>query len=123
MKYQAINFEQKFSLLAEHWAPRVIAEMNDYQFKIVRLKGDFIWHDHPETDETFVVIDAEYGEIMDRKALARAKTFAPFRCGARRADVVGSYLADTNGHSAAVYLLGAFVIQCCYGDSSAITIG
>ncbi len=52
-----INFERKFEQLQEHWSPRVIAEMNDYQFKLVRLEGDFIWHDHPDTDETFIVID------------------------------------------------------------------
>ena len=54
--YQPINFENKFQLLPEQWSPRVIAEMNDYQFKVVRLQGEFIWHDHPETDETFIVI-------------------------------------------------------------------
>ena len=51
------NFHQKFSLFAEQWQPKVIAEMNDYQFKIVKLQGDFIWHDHKDTDETFIVID------------------------------------------------------------------
>jgi len=57
MSYQAINFQQKFGLLKEQWSPRVIAEMNDYQFKIVKPKGDFIWHDHKDTDETFIVIE------------------------------------------------------------------
>ena len=59
MKYQSINFSQKFGLLTEHWAPRVIAEMNDYQFKIVKLEGDFVWHDHKNTDETFVVLEGD----------------------------------------------------------------
>lgn len=59
MKYDAINFQQKFSLLAEPWQPKVIAEMNDYQFKVVRLEGDFIWHDHKDTDETFIVLDGK----------------------------------------------------------------
>ena len=59
MKYQSINFQQKFALFAEQWAPKVIAEMNDYQFKIVKLKGDFIWHDHKDTDETFVVLEGD----------------------------------------------------------------
>jgi hypothetical protein len=49
---QAINFDQKFGLFAEQWQPKVIAEMNDYQFKIVKLQGDFIWHDHKDTDES-----------------------------------------------------------------------
>ena len=57
MNYQLVNLQQKFELIEEHWTPRVIAEMNDYQFKVVKLKGDFIWHDHSETDETFLVIE------------------------------------------------------------------
>ncbi len=59
MSYKSINFEQKFSLINEHWQPKVIAEMNNYQFKIVKLQGDFIWHDHPDTDETFIVLEGE----------------------------------------------------------------
>ncbi len=59
MKYYVINIGQKLSLFDEHWAPKVVAEMNDYQFKIVKLQGDFVWHDHPETDETFIVIEGE----------------------------------------------------------------
>ena len=39
--------------------PRVVAEMNDYQFKIVRVQGEFIWHSHAETDEAFLVLDGE----------------------------------------------------------------
>jgi len=57
MDYRSINFREKCGLLSEHWAPRVVAEMNDYQFKVVRLLGDFIWHDHKDTDEAFVVLD------------------------------------------------------------------
>jgi len=59
MQPQALNFEQKLRLIDEHWAPRVIAEMNDYQFKLVKIQGDFLWHDHPDTDETFVVLDGK----------------------------------------------------------------
>jgi hypothetical protein len=58
MSYQAINFARKFGLFDEQWQPKVIAEMNDYQFKIVKLQGDFIWHDHHDTDEAFIVLDA-----------------------------------------------------------------
>src|ERR1700760_5145609 len=57
MSYKAINFGQKFGLFTEQWQPKVVAEMNDYQFKIVKLQGDFIWHDHTDTDETFIVLD------------------------------------------------------------------
>lgn len=57
MQYDAINFLEKFGLFDERWKPKVIAEMNDYQFKVAKIKGDFIWHDHKDTDETFIVIE------------------------------------------------------------------
>src|SRR5262249_26655380 len=57
MTYEAINFGEKFRLFHEQWQPKVVAEMNDYQFKLVRLQGDFIWHDHKHTDETFIVLE------------------------------------------------------------------
>ena len=59
MKYKAINFKNKLSLFDEQWTPKVIAEMNDYQFKIVKIEGDFIWHDHKDTDETFIVLEGD----------------------------------------------------------------
>jgi mannose-6-phosphate isomerase-like protein (cupin superfamily) len=59
LKYRSINFQQKLGLFSEQWQPKVIAEMNDYQFKLVKLAGDFIWHDHKETDETFIVIEGD----------------------------------------------------------------
>ena len=52
-----INFRDKLSLIPDFWQPRVVAEMNDYQFKLVRIEGDFIWHDHADTDETFIVLE------------------------------------------------------------------
>ncbi|MFL6680636.1 MAG: cupin, partial [Burkholderiaceae bacterium] len=45
--YQSINFADKLARIHDHWQPRVMAEMNDYQFKIVKILGDFLWHDHP----------------------------------------------------------------------------
>lgn len=57
--YTPINFAEKYALFHDQWAPKVVAEMNDYQFKIVRLEGDFIWHTHAETDETFIVLEGE----------------------------------------------------------------
>ena len=57
MKHNAINFKEKFTKFTEHWSPRVIAEMNDYQFKLVKVEGEFVWHDHPDTDEVFIVIE------------------------------------------------------------------
>ena len=54
---QSINLRDKFRLFSEHWQPRIVAELNDYQFKIARLKGEFVWHDHPDTDEAFFVLE------------------------------------------------------------------
>ena len=54
-----INFENKYSKFSKHWSPRIIAEMNDYQFKIAKIQGEFIWHSHKNTDETFIVLDGE----------------------------------------------------------------
>jgi len=51
-----INLLSKFNKFNELWSPKVIAEMNDYQFKLAKIKNDFIWHSHEETDETFIVI-------------------------------------------------------------------
>lgn len=53
---EVINFQEKLTKFQEHWQPKVIAEMNDYQFKLVKIEGDFVWHDHPETDEVFMVL-------------------------------------------------------------------
>jgi mannose-6-phosphate isomerase-like protein (cupin superfamily) len=59
MSYQSINFNEKLRLFDERWQPKVIAEMNEYQFKVVKLRGDFIWHDHKDTDEAFLVIEGD----------------------------------------------------------------
>ena len=58
MKLEKINLSDKFGKLpAGDYAVGLIAKMNDYHFKIVKFKGDFVWHSHPETDETFIIIE------------------------------------------------------------------
>ena len=59
MIFRPINLSNKFDLFSDHWSPRVIAEMNDYQFKIAKFEGEFVWHDQKDTDEVFIVIDGE----------------------------------------------------------------
>ena len=51
-----VNIEAKFSLFSDRWSPRIIAELNDYQIKLARLEGEFLWHRHEDTDELFLVI-------------------------------------------------------------------
>lgn len=55
--FEVVNLEEKFGLFSEFWQPRVVAELNDYQFKLVRVKGEFVWHDHADTDEAFFVLE------------------------------------------------------------------
>lgn len=58
-KLQTVNLVHKASIIDKQWSPRIVAEMNDYQFKVVRIEGEFIWHSHPETDEAFLVLEGE----------------------------------------------------------------
>lgn len=59
MSYQAIKIEEKFGKFSELWTPKIIARINDYHFKLVRVQGEFVWHSHADTDEVFIVIDGE----------------------------------------------------------------
>jgi mannose-6-phosphate isomerase-like protein (cupin superfamily) len=58
-----VDFAEKLNKVPDYWAPRVVAEMNDYQFKVVKIRGEFVWHDHKDTDEAFIVLkgDMEIG--------------------------------------------------------------
>ena len=70
MNLDKINFQEKYSKFKKHWSPRVIAEMNNYQFKLAKIRGEFVWHNHKDTDETFIVIKGKMslkfkdGEVM-----------------------------------------------------------
>jgi mannose-6-phosphate isomerase-like protein (cupin superfamily) len=59
MDYQSINLEEKLTKFSEHWSPKIIAQMNDYHFKVAKVLGEFVWHDHPETDEVFIVLKGQ----------------------------------------------------------------
>lgn len=68
----AINLADKLSQFSEHWSPKIIAEMNDHQFKLVKFRGEFVWHTHADTDEVFIVLDGAMtihfrdGDVMVR---------------------------------------------------------
>jgi mannose-6-phosphate isomerase-like protein (cupin superfamily) len=68
-----IDLAAKLALFSDTWAPRVVARMNDYEFKLVKLQGEFVWHRHDDTDETFLVLAGEM-EIgfRDRTVTLRA---------------------------------------------------
>ena len=64
-----INLKSKFKKFSDRWSPKVIEEMNDYQFKIAKIKDDFTWHSHPETDETFIVIEGTMGIEFENETI------------------------------------------------------
>ena len=54
-----VDIAERLSLFSEHWSPKVVARLNDYEIKLVKLKGEFVWHTHDDTDELFLVIEGE----------------------------------------------------------------
>ncbi len=72
MNAEVVNLAEKFAKFAEQWSPKVIAQVNDYHVKIVKIQGEFVWHKHPETDEMFWVIEGEMRiEFRDRSVALR----------------------------------------------------
>lgn len=73
MDYKAVNLDEKFERFTDFWSPRIVAQMNDYHLKLVRIEGEFVWHDHPETDEVFLVLDGEMAiEFRDGRVELKA---------------------------------------------------
>ena len=56
---EKINLQEKLALFNEHWTPKIVEELNDYQIKLVKIQGEFVWHDHADTDELFFVVEGE----------------------------------------------------------------
>jgi mannose-6-phosphate isomerase-like protein (cupin superfamily) len=53
---EKINLQQKFALFSDYWSPKVIGELNQFAVKIVKVKGEFVWHHHDQEDELFFVV-------------------------------------------------------------------
>jgi mannose-6-phosphate isomerase-like protein (cupin superfamily) len=68
-----VNFGEKFRKIKEQHSYKIIAQMNNYHFKLVRMQREFIWHKHPETDEVFMVIDGNLQIDLRGKALTLKK--------------------------------------------------
>ena len=56
MANEAVDITEKLALFSEHWSPKVVARLNDYEIKVVKVKGEFVWHTHDDTDELFIVV-------------------------------------------------------------------
>src|SRR5262245_398711 len=64
-----VRLADKLAAIDEQWAPRIVARLNDYEFKVVKLQGEFVWHSHAETDEAFLVLEGELRvELRDGEA-------------------------------------------------------
>lgn len=77
MDYNPINLKEKFSKFTERWSPKIIAQINDYHLKLAKMQGEFVWHDHPETDEVFIVVQGRL-DILFREgkvSLAEGEIF------------------------------------------------
>ncbi len=57
MDYSKISLKEKLGRFSDYWTPRIVSQFNDYHIKLVKVKGEFVWHDHSETDELFLVLD------------------------------------------------------------------
>ena len=67
-----INIEEKFKLIDDYWHPRIVGELNGQQVKLAKLKGEFVWHDHAEEDELFLVIKGTlYMDFRDRSTVTK----------------------------------------------------
>ncbi len=73
MDYTPISLQKKLAKFSDHWSPKIIAQMNDYHFKLVKFEGDFVWHRHDDTDEVFIALDGEMSiEFRDGKVDLKA---------------------------------------------------
>ncbi len=53
---EAVNLAQKLTLFQEYWSPKIVGELNDNYLKVVKVKGEFVWHKHDDDDELFLVL-------------------------------------------------------------------
>lgn len=67
MADDVVDLDEKLGLFTEHWSPKLVARVNDYEVKVVKVQGDFVWHTHEDTDELFLVIDGRLTiQLRDR---------------------------------------------------------
>lgn len=64
---EKVNITEKMQLFADHWSPKVVGDLNGQQVKLVKFKGEFVWHHHDEEDEMFLVVKGRFRmELRDR---------------------------------------------------------
>jgi mannose-6-phosphate isomerase-like protein (cupin superfamily) len=68
-----INLAEKLAGFSEHWSPRTVAQLNDYDVMVVKVKGEFVWHKHDDTDDFFLVLKG----VLDIQMRDRSVTLRP----------------------------------------------
>src|SRR4030042_5745288 len=72
MEFKPINLKDKLAKFSDQWSPKIIAQMNDYHFKLVKFQGEFIWHKHDDTDEVFIVLEGKMSiDFRDGKVIMK----------------------------------------------------
>ena len=105
-----IDIAEKLAKFTEHWSPKIIARMNDYDIRVVKFQGEFVWHDHKDTDEVFIVLDGEMtihfhdgdvavkkGELFVVPKGVEHKTSAQRECHAMLIEPAGTVNTGTAG--------------------------
>jgi mannose-6-phosphate isomerase-like protein (cupin superfamily) len=59
MAHEAIDIAERLSRFSQYWSPKVVARLNDYEIKVVKVQGEFVWHTHEDTDELFLVVHGQ----------------------------------------------------------------
>ncbi len=71
-----VNLNEKFNLFTEHWSPKIVGELNGQHVKLVKLKGEFVWHKHDNEDEMFFVVNGSFTmEFRDKKITLNENEF------------------------------------------------
>ena len=64
---EVVDLAERLAQFTEHWSPKVVARLNDYEIKVVKVQGEFTWHSHEDTDELFLVLDGDLTiQLRDR---------------------------------------------------------
>ncbi len=73
---EKVNIAEKLALIQDHWNPRIAGELNGQQVKLVKFKGEFVWHKHDQEDEMFYVLKGEFNmELRDRTVVLKENEF------------------------------------------------
>lgn len=108
---EKVNFAEKLGLFDDRWAPKIVAQMNDVHFKLAKVEGSFVWHEHGDTDEVFIVVDGtlciefedqtvtlETGEMLVVPKGTRHRPYAEATCSILLVEPTGVVNTGDGGH-------------------------